>query len=201
MAADFTTVAAPAALDQPDESGSRSWNDFLAKKFSLNNYFAYYRAGLDRDPREPWATAYASQNPDSILYKDLHNYRRIRDPWENVYNLAGSEIQQREAPIFYTAARAGDERRQVAINQRGAQGVTRAQWFLAQASQTNIRILRVLGAGGFGVALLCQADHFIPGLTERPFVLKADIQGESMRLEKAYTRVSSASIEWNRPPA
>lgn len=165
------------------------WHDFLDERFELNNYFAYYRAGRSGEKGEPWKLENALKNPDSILYRDLlENFGRIAGSWENIYRpdrypgvpgVPRQAVQKEYPPRRPT----NDPRRKAKLVARGGAAGRRIEESM-KSRGIDIRIKRILGAGGNGVALLCDGSSDVPDVRGKRFVLKAEINNGDMSEEK-----------------
>lgn len=167
------------------------WAGFLKAKFDVNNFFAYYRAGRALEPGEPWKWENAAKNQNSILYKTrMGKFGRIAGAWETIYQPDGAlGIPRRATRQRYPVPLPpNDPRKKASLDSRGRASSRRIQ-ALMQAKGIDIQVKRILGAGGNGVALLCDAASQARGRRGREFVLKADIRGNSMREEKDYMMV------------
>lgn len=177
-------AAAPAALADPTASGSRSWDDFFKKKFEVNNFFAYYRVGRSMEPGEPWSYANALRDPASIQLRYHSEFRRLWGPFENIYFAGGP----RPPPTWqqYTPPR---RNRRAKLDRIGMQSAITIQANFTRG-KTSLRVRKILGAGGNGLALLCDAESAVANVRAKPFVLKAHLRGGDMREEKIYMKAS-----------
>lgn len=146
---------------------------FLQDKVYLNEYFAQYLAG---------ATVYPNRMHMVYRLPDQHE-KRIVGAWENIYKL--------EMPL---AAQLPNERRGLP----GAGGASARGSLIGEmekkealmefsAGGFNVRILKVLGMGGMGVAFLLEAfgTKWTPDTGKRTkFVLKYDVGAVDMTEEK-----------------
>lgn len=189
-------VASPGIRQIMNAGGQNAsfWSRFIIKKFEVNNFFAYYRAGLGNDPQKPWLHTNSIQNPRSVLYRDVSKYRRVLPPWENI-DRADSSVVQR-APQRWRRYRApppssGRQPTWLSAERKGGASAKNYQDLFASKG-ADINIKKILGAGGNGVALLCDAPTATPGRRKK-FVLKASLRGQDMTKEKMYVTVGLAS--------
>lgn len=164
------------------------WNNFELVKFNVNNYFAHYRRGLSRVTGQPWRYEVAAEDPARQLYRHHFQNRRIRGPWENVYletppQQAGGRQRFRRLP-------SGSPRNGRVLEQARS---------LQQAIDRNgfpFRVIKILGAGGNGVAVLCDtADVAQGGRARKRFVVKMGLDGAApMTAEKHHMMVWHISL-------
>lgn len=171
------------ALEGPDAD---YWHDFMDAKSETNNFFAYYRAGRSSERGEPWKLSNAVRNPASILYRTMaEKFGRIAGPWENIYRPDGPLGVPRRATQSRYPPRlpSNDPRVRARLDSKGRASSRRIQDLMNERG-INIQIKKILGAGGNGVALLCDGPSETPGQRGGNCVLKAHIRGGSMRSEK-----------------
>lgn len=142
--------------------GDPDWEDFLDLKFRMNEFFARHRQGLSIfDPSE------AAGAP---FFMNRFQFKRIMPPWENIY----------AADVPYN--RPLMNRRPPGQAHNNAKQFSRRDIFKLHSNLwkagCKFYILRVLAAGGNGVALLCELDGQGAGPNgDRKFVIKADLRG------------------------
>lgn len=165
------------------------WLAFVELKFQTNNFFAYYRAGRSGEPGEPWSLANAMRDPTAILcaLEDPTNRPQKPTPWEGIYGLDPKARKRSPRPFMRPEPRGPGPSRLDLAGDESARNL-QAEFKL---KDTSIRVLRILGAGGNGIALLCDAESTTRGVRAKKFVLKTTMRGSSMRAEKAYMTVST----------
>lgn len=174
-------------MSMDDERQADYWNTFEIAKFKVNDYFAHYRRGLSRAIGQPWRFEMAAGDPERQLYRHHLQNRRIRGPWENIYlETLPQEFggRQRFRPVSSGSP-------------RGERGLEQAR-SLQQAIDRNgfpFRVIKILGAGGNGVAVLCDtADVAQGGGARKRFVVKMGLDGAApMGVEKHHMMVCHIS--------
>lgn len=158
------------------------WKSFKQAKYEVNHYFAHYRRGY-RSADQPWKYAKAAQDPGSRLFRHAKQFRRIRGSWENIYQVA---------PPRRAGGMIAFNRIRISSPQRtdGEFGVNRMQ-DIFDHNRVPFRALKLLGAGGNGVAILCDTHDPDLGVEiRRRFVVKVVLRGEdSMEEEKGHMMV------------
>lgn len=156
------------------------WDLFDATKFEVNNYFAHYRAGYASVPGKLWNLQNAARDPASVLYDTYGTFRRIRGPWTQIYDSIDVQVRGGRRRFRNTPS-AGAWRSPRVISM--ARRIQR----LIDKSGFPIRVLKILGNGTYGVALLCDTPS---GGRRKRFVLKAELDGQqSMGEEKRHMLV------------
>lgn len=177
-------------MSMDDERQADYWNTFEIAKFNVNNYFAHYRRGLSRSIGQPWRFEMAAGNPERQLYRHHLQNRRIRGPWENICL---------EIPAQQTGGRQRF-RPLSSGSPRGVRGLEQAR-SLQQTIDKNgfpFRVIKILGAGGNGVAVLCDtADIAQGGGARKRFVVKMGLDGAApMGVEKLHMMVRHISPQY-----
>lgn len=152
------------------------WLTFLQARFEANNYFAQWRAGRRPrlDDRRPWTLEFAQQNPEFAMLPTT-SFRRWQGPWENIYLpvAPGFEAQAPvQEPIDPDAAIPGN--RAATLQEIGGAMARQVRSYFTDNAKVDVRIRKILGAGGAGVALLCDAASADPATRAKKFVLKVD---------------------------
>ena len=179
-------MASPAGTS----NGLPPLTDFEKQKWLTNDYFAYYRRGLDDDvalnnPFAKWTMA--------AVYADYHLAPdpRLRMPgpprgrWDDIYRLQAvsgsdgeakvSDIRRFDPPAATNATPASDPMRGQEVDVARVQGSS-------VVKGVPFTVKRVLGKGSFGLALLCESEE--PSLrarARRRFCLKFDLRGAGGR--------------------
>lgn len=172
-------------ISMDDQRQANYWDTFEVAKFNVNNYFAYYRRGLFRAIGEPWRFENAANNPARQLYRHHLHFRRIRGLWENIYRESPPERdggRQRFRALSLGHPRDGRAHDQARMLQQAI-----------DANRFPFRVLKTLGAGGNGVAVLCDTDDVARGGGARKrFVVKMILEGAApMDVEKLHMLVCS----------
>lgn len=171
------------SMDDPRQANY--WDTFEIAKFNVNNYYAYYRRGLARAIGDPWRFENAARKPSRQLYRHHLQARRIRGLWENIYRESLPERdggRLRFRPVTPGHPRDGRAHDQARMLQQ-----------TIDANAFPFRVLKTLGAGGNGVAVLCDTDDVAQGGGARKrFVVKMILDGAApMDVEKRHMLVCS----------
>lgn len=152
-------------------------------QWQTNDYFAYYRRGLDagrrlRDAQGQWQLA--NSQPNLHLAPDPRLVTPAPSNWEDIYQLqtvSGGPWANRTLAQPYSAAITLAATSSTGPDPMKGQAVEVAD-VQSQVNKTGVpfTIKRVLGKGGMGLAMLCESNS--PSLApraRRQFCLKYDM--------------------------
>lgn len=166
--------ATPVAMGQANPDVAQ----FLRDKQDLNEFFAQYLAG---------ATIWPDRFP--LVYRMPNQLeKRIVGAWDNIYKLEMPLLAQPPNERRVLPGEGGAAARGSLVGEKEK----KAALLEFKTAGFNLRILKVLGVGGMGIAFLCEAfgTRDTPDTGRRPkLVLKYDAGGGDMTEEKAFMMV------------